>query len=358
MGIRIAVVGTGTIGHLVGGFLSRGGHDVTVVSQFRRNATDVFTEKGITVHFGNSVFTTPVKATFWEDLGKDELFDAIMITGSADFTADAIEKMRGHAAPGAYWSSFQNGIPEDVIVPMVGRENVIPVVCYAGGRTPQVGIVTTHDGYFIIGEMDGSYTPRLKELAEILSCAKRVQVTDDIVSRRWEKLTMAVGLPARTVSGLDEYENRDIQICVARCAVEYYNVAQACKASPRDAIGMPFLQWPRFVNGAPEQDIEYLLDCTSRVFAPSKEELGDMAWLINPMELAGDLVPKDRLPMEGHHVAGFIMKKAAELGLRVPMYEYLYPLMFKVVRGNTEASPRLLEEAVKATDCCYKQPLG
>lgn len=350
---KIAVIGTGTIGHLVGGFLSQGGHDVTIVSQFRRTATDIFRQKGITVEFDGDVFTTPVKAAFWEDLKAEDLFDIIMITGSADFTADAIKKMMAHAATGAFWSSFQNGIPEDVIIPLVGRENVIPVVCFAGGRTPEVGRVVTHDGYFVIGEMDGRITPRLKQLEEILSCAKRVVISNDIVSSRWEKLCMAVGMPARIVSGLECYEDINMQKCVARCACEYYELAKACGAAPAKAVGVSFDQWPRFVSHITEEDQKWLINETKNVFAPSKEELGDMAWTINPMTLAGSLVPQNRLPMEGHHTMGYVVQKARELNIRVPMYEYLYPLVFRVVRREIEASPSHLLAAVEATDTYY-----
>lgn len=350
---RIAVIGTGTIGHLVGGFLSRGGHDVTIVSQFRRAATDIFREKGITVEFDGDVFTTPVKAVFWEDLKSEDMFDIIMITGSADFTADAIEKMMPHAAAGAFWSSFQNGIPEDVIVPLVGKENVIPVVCFAGGRTPEVGRVVTHDGYFVIGEMDGRVTPRLKQLQDILSCAKRVELSEDIVSSRWEKLCMAVGMPARIVSGLECYEDINMQMCVARCACEYYKLAQACGASPARAIGVSFAQWSRFVKDISAEDQAWLIEATKNVFAPSKEELGDMAWKIVPMSLAGALVPERRLPMEGHHTMGYVVQKAREMNIHTPMYNYLYPLVFQVAHRNLEANPALLAAAVEATDADY-----
>lgn len=353
---KIAVIGTGTIGHLVGGFLSQGGHDVTVVSQFRRSAVEIFREKGITVRFDNQVFTTPVKAEFWEDLKPDDLFDIIMVTGSADFTADAVQKMLPHAAPGAFWSSFQNGVPEDVIVPMVGKENVIPVVCFAGGRTPEVGTVVTHDGFFIIGEMNGEITPRLKELETILSCAKRVELSTDIVSARWEKLTMAVGMIPKIASGVETYESREMQICLARCAVEYYAVARACGADPKAANGVPFAEWPNYVNGcADTAQSQSLAAACGRVFAPSKEELGDMAWKINPMELAGDLVPEGRMPMEGHRTAGFIVRKAHELGIPVPTYDYLYPAAYAVSRRMKEAAPECLNAAVEATNPYYKE---
>jgi 2-dehydropantoate 2-reductase len=352
---KIAVVGTGTIGHLVGGFLSHGGHDVTVVSQFRRNATEVFAQKGITVKFEDQVFTTPVKAAFWQDLTEADQFDMIMITGSADFTADAVEKMKPHAAPNAFWSSFQNGIPEDVIVPLVGKENVIPVVCFAGGRTPELGTVVTHDGFFVIGEMNGQVTPRLEELKEILSCAKRVEISKDIMSSRWEKLCMAVTTPPRNVSGLETYENEDLRICIARCAVEYYALAQACGAKPRQAAGVPFEEWGNYVNGCKTpEETETLIKTLSSVFMPSKEELGDMAWKIDPMELAGSLVPDHRLPMEGHHTMGYVVSKAKELGIPVPTYDFLYPYVYRVAHREIQADPSYLRLAVEATDPYYQ----
>lgn len=351
---RIAVMGTGTIGHIAGAYLSRGGHDVTLVSQFRRSAAETFSAKGITVKSGDESFNVPVKARFWEDLDADELFDIIMICGSADFSADAVTKIMPHAADGAYWSSFQNGIPEDTLVPMVGRENIIPVVCHAGGRTPELGTVVTHDGYFIIGEMDGRTSPRLLELRDILSCAKRVELTDDIMSARWEKLTMVVSGPGRNVSGLDSYENPLLQTVVARCATEFYALARACGAAPRSAQGIAFPEWSQYVNGVPADRQEYFIRTANSVFAPSREELGDMAYAIPKMELAGSLVPEARLPMEGHQTTGYIVRRARELGIEVPTYNYLYPIMFRVAQKQCPCSTDFLAEAIHATDEYYR----
>ena len=39
--VRIAVVGTGSIGLMMGAFLSRGGYDVTMISQFRSEMAEL-----------------------------------------------------------------------------------------------------------------------------------------------------------------------------------------------------------------------------------------------------------------------------------------------------------------------------
>ncbi|NTV90318.1 MAG: 2-dehydropantoate 2-reductase, partial [Clostridiales bacterium] len=61
---KIAIAGTGVIGTMMGGFLAKAGYDVTVVSQFRREAAGFINNNGITVRFNEIEFNTKVRAVF------------------------------------------------------------------------------------------------------------------------------------------------------------------------------------------------------------------------------------------------------------------------------------------------------
>lgn len=90
---RIAVVGTGVIGTLTGGFLTLGGYDVTVVPMFRRGAVDRLNSRGIRIMFEGQTYNTPVKAVHIDDLGTvDARFDWILLTGKSNDTQMAVRK--------------------------------------------------------------------------------------------------------------------------------------------------------------------------------------------------------------------------------------------------------------------------
>ena len=62
---HMALIGTGSIGLMLGAFLARGGYDVTMVSQFRPQMAQLLNEKGIRVTFGAEEWTQPVHSVFW-----------------------------------------------------------------------------------------------------------------------------------------------------------------------------------------------------------------------------------------------------------------------------------------------------
>ena len=116
---------------------------------------------------------------------------------------------------------------------------------------------------------------------------------------------------------------------------------------------MGFDDWAKLVKGPDSEIKEKLLEGAKFVRGPTKEELGGVAWTINPFELAGDLVLPNLLPMEGHNITGYVIKKAGELDIPTPTNNYLYPLMFDVVHRRIEPHVKYLEMVVAATNKYY-----
>jgi 2-dehydropantoate 2-reductase len=68
---RIAVVGVGAIGSLVGGRLAMGGHDVTLVCTSWRENAGYMKKHGLTVAAPDGIErTTPVKVLFIDELAQ------------------------------------------------------------------------------------------------------------------------------------------------------------------------------------------------------------------------------------------------------------------------------------------------
>lgn len=208
---KIAVIGTGTIGTMMGGFLSNAGYDVTMAPQFRAEVAELLRRDGIHVEVDDSVIHADEKAVYGPNLTKEDgPFDLVLLAGKSNDTEQALDLITPFASGDCIFCSLQNGINDEVIIARVGAAHVIPCVCFAGGQQPAPGYVKTHDGRFIIGELDGSVTPRLKELEQILSCAKRVIISDNVMLDRWGKLAeICLTVPVPTISGYPLFAKHD-----------------------------------------------------------------------------------------------------------------------------------------------------
>jgi 2-dehydropantoate 2-reductase len=94
----------------------------------------------------------------------------------------------------------QNGMNDDAIAAIIGRDRVIGCVVELQTElfTPgQIQRNTTRKGsWFSVGELDGSYTPRVKDIAAIMGKVGRCDVTNNIYGAKWTKLianTMTMG---------------------------------------------------------------------------------------------------------------------------------------------------------------------
>jgi 2-dehydropantoate 2-reductase len=87
---------------------------------------------------------------------------------------------------------MQNSMNDDAIASIIGRERTIGCVVELSGEIFTPGIVqrdTTRPGtWFSVGELDGSFTPRLKEIQSLLSNVGMTEITNNIYGSKWTKL--------------------------------------------------------------------------------------------------------------------------------------------------------------------------
>ena len=344
-----AVIGTGSIGLMLGAFLARGGYDVTLVSQFRPSVAELLSREGIIVSFGREEWTQPVRAMFWKDLPADEQFDIVFLSGKSNDTADALDKMVPHLAPDGFVTSLQNGINDDIIADRVGKDRVIPCVCFAGGQCPAANHVMTHDGRFIIGEPSGQRTERLEELAVMLSSVKRVEVTDDIRAARWRKLSeVCLTVPVATVSGFPlfgGFEDRLVQRVFGRLAVEVMDVEKSCGIIPEPIMGLTEKEWAALaLRDIPELSARFL--SASRPPMPSQESAEadrSPGPGLQPSDAYSQDIAKGR-PLEVWYTNGYVLEKAGESGIRTPTNERLCEMIRQIEAGTRKPCRDNLKE--------------
>jgi len=186
--MRIALVGVGSLGTIVGAYLSKSGEDIVLVDTNKAHV-EVLNKDGATVT-DRVQLNTPVKAITPDQM--EGVYDLIIYLVKATFDDKAIPPILEHMDENSIFLTLQNGVPEEKIASFVGKERTLG--CAVGFSAtfiePGVSALTSDfDTMFLtIGEPDGSMTPRIKKIRDILSSFTKVNISDNFIGTRWSKL--------------------------------------------------------------------------------------------------------------------------------------------------------------------------
>src|SRR5689334_8639400 len=109
--MRVTIVGAGAIGGLVGGYMTRAGHDVTLVDRSAEHVAAI-NRDGLFVDGIRGDMRLPARA-ITPDALKGPLEAVIIAVKSMD-TEDAARLVIPHLGPDGFIVSFQNGLHEPV----------------------------------------------------------------------------------------------------------------------------------------------------------------------------------------------------------------------------------------------------
>lgn len=189
---KIAVLGTGAIGSSVAADLVKAGHDVVLIDQWPAHV-EAMKANGLRVVMPDEELRTPVRAYHLCDVCTlNQRFDIVLLAPKSYDTRWMTEFIKPYLEPDGVLVGVQNGMNEESIVPIVGRERVIGCAFELSAEVFTPGLVqrnTMRDrAWFGLGELDGRITARLRELETIMSCVGRVSVTTNIYGAKWAKL--------------------------------------------------------------------------------------------------------------------------------------------------------------------------
>ncbi|SMC46292.1 ketopantoate reductase family protein [Papillibacter cinnamivorans] len=187
---RIAVMGVGSLGTILGAYLSRGGLDVTLVDAWKEHV-DALNTKGARVT-GGVEMTIPVKACTPDQM--EGTFDLFIYLAKQTFNATAIPQMVAHCHKDTIICTGQNGLPELAVAEKWPKSQVCgsPVGWPATFLGPGVSQLScTEDSPFFtfhLGTVEGPITPWLLEVKAILEKMCPVHLTENLMADRWSKV--------------------------------------------------------------------------------------------------------------------------------------------------------------------------
>lgn len=189
--MKVTIIGAGAIGGLAGAYMSQAGYDVTLVDRWKEHI-DAMDQNGLYIDGVRGKMTIPVKACTPD--GLQGPLEAVLIATKSQHTEAAVRQLLPHFGPETFIVSYQNGFNELLIADILqeaglgGRERIMGSIPNYGGALVDPGYLEfVHEGPIQLGEMTGERSPRLKELAEMLSSLTEVQLSDNIWGQVWSK---------------------------------------------------------------------------------------------------------------------------------------------------------------------------
>ena len=200
MGKKIAVLGAGAIGSSVSADLTKAGYDITVIDQWPAQVEALRTA-GLHIQIADGDIKVPIRAHHLCDLASANLeFDIVFLAVKSHDHRWMAEFIKPYLKSDGVLVGVMNGMNDDSIASIVGRNRTVGCCIELSAEIFTPGLVqrnTTHKGtWFAVGELDGLYTPRVKEIQSILSHVARCDVTNNIYGAKWTKLianTMTMG---------------------------------------------------------------------------------------------------------------------------------------------------------------------
>jgi 2-dehydropantoate 2-reductase len=198
--MQLTIIGAGAIGGTVGAVLTQAGHDVTGVDVVREHV-DVINQEGLRISGVRGDHRYPLRALHTEDL-PDQL-DNVILAVKGHFTQSVVSDIIApRLTETGYVVSFQNGLNEDTIASVIGRERTIGAFVHFGADYLEPGhIQLGQEQDIFLGELDGTHTHRLDSLQRALSSVMPTHITDNIYGYLWGKLVY--GSMAFAVSTVD-----------------------------------------------------------------------------------------------------------------------------------------------------------
>jgi 2-dehydropantoate 2-reductase len=217
-GMRYVVLGCGAIGGTVAAGLVRDGHDV-LVSDADPAVVAAINERGLRIEGPIEDFTARVPAVLPADL-PDRLDGPVLVAVKSQHTAAAAATLAGRMHGDGFVVSLQNGLNAEQLAAAVGPSRVVEAFVNFGADVIDPGVVLRGSREtFLIGEIDGTVSQRVKALAADIADA---EVTEHIMGYLWGKEAYGAMLAAIAVSdlpiadGLEDPAYAPLLVAVAR----------------------------------------------------------------------------------------------------------------------------------------------
>ena len=339
--MRLGIIGAGAIGCVVGGLLTRAGHDVTLVDQWPEHVESM-RRIGLRLSGTCGEHLVPVKALHIHEVqGVGQPFDAVFIAVKSYDTEWATHLgLTALRQPDGVVVDFQNGINDDRVAAIAGPERTLGcVITISAGLYDPGHAIRSDTGTvgFKIGEQDGRDTPRAQELVEAMNAVAPTQLTGNLWGERWSKLTVNCMVnPVCGLSGLGSMEARtqpEVQLISIQLGAEVIQVGRASGFEVEPIYG---IVPQRFVDAAAGRGVEAI---QADMAANGRSRGGGRPSMLQ------DVMRGRRTEID--HLNGYVSRRGRESGVKTPFNDAIVELVNSFPVGSLTPDPRNLEPLLR-----------
>ncbi len=295
--MKVAVMGSGSVGGYFGGLLARSGLDVIFIA--RGDHLRAIQDNGLKVESVSAGDFT-VKAKALERPDGSQTAELVLFCVKTYHNAEAIQTITPLVSDETTILTLQNGISNaDELAAAFGRERALSGLAYIEAHIAQPGVVAQTGGpcRIVFGEPNGVMSPRVREIEKAFRQAGiDTQPSSDILKELWNKFIFICalsGMTSITRSSLTEVlEVPDTRDLLLRVMEEAASVGRA-------------------------RGIELDEDVVERTMGRFKEF---SSVLRSSMQL--DLEKGNRLEVDA--LNGTVARLGAELGVDVPVNSFIH----------------------------------
>ena len=323
---KIAVLGAGAIGSIIGAHLARAGHSVAMLARGRR--AEHVVSQGLVI-CGLAEFSTPVHVL--RDPAQLRSADVLIVATKTPGTAEALANLR-HVDIGLAFS-IQNGpLKNELLSATFGADRVLGSLADTSGEMVADGrVLFTRNVNILLGELSGGESSRARDVAATIdSSGVRSTAVPDILSVEWSKFVTWVGMFALAVmtrSVTWRYmTDPDAALVLVRLTREMGRLAQALGIELTDKANLPAAS---LCLGTEESAVQMVIGA-GRVFEARAPE--------HRLSALQDLLAGR--PLEVHETLGYALQKATERGIPMPLLDGFYRVISTTerIRQATPAS--------------------
>jgi len=184
---KIAVVGAGAIGGVVAAFLARAGWDPEVVCKHQETVNRALSD-GFHICGVQGEHHIPLRGVKEiHDLSGPK--DVVFLATKANDVMDAGQALLPFLKETSVVVSLQNGICEDALAKILGRNRVIGcVVAWGASMHGPAELEITSEGEFVIGSLDSQPKSKLQLIKQMLDDVAPTRISDNIMGELYSKL--------------------------------------------------------------------------------------------------------------------------------------------------------------------------
>lgn len=318
--MKIAILGAGALGSLIGAHLTKAAEEVTLIA--RGDRAQFIRDHGITVT-GLANFTVPVHVTARPHEVQEA--DVLLVTVKTYDTETALDSV-AHLRVGSVLS-VQNGIIKDEqLARRFGWERTVGAAALISAEVTPAGPVRfTVNEWFCLGELPEGTSERVQTFAKALARAGiRGEVSPQIRSVEWTKYVVVVSWMAlAALTRLETYkifQHPDL----AQLAAEMTQEVAQLPAT----LGIPLLDYGAYRAKTLSSVSREEAVANVRQVGEMMEARGATAHKVSILQ---DLERGRRLEVE--ETLGYAVRTGAELDVRLPTVETCY----RLIKGIAES---------------------